>query len=147
MTYSLYIPQDTCSIHVCYFFYTLLDGYPASLGFPPLPSPPSHPCLPPLCLPAAVQLNSHRVWGWRVEMSRPIVSRLSRRGSETMAGSPSSRCSFNDPLLHSAYLLPPRIRFWLNNKKSEIDTCTENDINTVEARTFQWVQTAIPRAF
>ena len=58
------------------------------LQSPPLHSPPSHPSLPPLCLPAAVQLNAHRVWGWRVELSRPIVSRLSRCGSETMAGSP-----------------------------------------------------------
>ena len=65
-----------------------------ALPCPPLPSPPLHSTpvpstpLPPLCLAAAVHLNAHRVWGWRVELNRPIVSRLSRCDSETMAESP-----------------------------------------------------------
>ena len=36
--------------------------------------------------------------------------------------------------------------FLTNSKKSEIDTCTKHDINTVDAITFPMVLAATPRA-
>ena len=52
------------------------ESPPKQLGTLPCPALPSTP-LPstPSPLPAAVHLNAHRVWGWRVELNRPIVSR------------------------------------------------------------------------
>ena len=70
---------------------------PVAPSLPTLPLlPPSLPSsiLPrsfraslPACLPAsAVQFNVHRVW-CLASCTEPIVSRLARRGTETMAGS------------------------------------------------------------
>ena len=113
----------------------VLPTFPPSLP-PSLPPsfPPSLPSLPPslrfsilplsfratlpACLPAsAAQLNVQRVWYLAIRWTESIVSSgLARRGSETMAGS-------RWPLLHSAYVLPPRIRFWRIVNNPKIETC------------------------
>ena len=43
------------------------------------------------------------------------------------------------PAFTSSERAPTTNSFLTNSKKSEIDTCTEHDINTVDARTFPTV--------
>ena len=71
--------------------------------------PPSHPLsfVAPSVPPRRTQFNVHRVCGWQAVLSRPLLFVALRQW-----GIHSCRWrSFNDPLLHSAYVLPPRIRF------------------------------------
>ena len=51
------------------------------------------------------------------------------------------------PAVSFSVRAPTTNPFLTNIKKSETDTCTENDINTVDARTFPTVQAVTPRAF
>ena len=64
------------------------------------------------------------------------------RGAETMAWSRHQQVARG----YLGNAPPPRIRFFTNSKKSEIDTCTKHDINTVDAITFPIVLAATPRA-
>ena len=99
---------------------------PPSTTLPLLP--PSHP--PSLVVPSRrTQFNVHRVCGWQAVLSRPLLFSAKRCVSLRQWGSHSCRLrSFNDPLLHSAYVLPPRIRFWwiVKIKNLTIETCNKH---------------------
>ena len=90
---------------------------PHSISLLP-PSPPS-PCSlttirrpSSLLPPRRTQCNVHRVCGWQVVLSRPPLFSAKRRVSLRQWGIHSCRRrSCNDPLLHSACVLPTRIRF------------------------------------
>ena len=76
--------------------------------------PPSHPpsFVAPSVPPRRTQFNVHRVCGWQAVLSRPLLFSAKRRVALRPWGIHSCRrCSFDDPLLHSAYVIPPRIRF------------------------------------
>ena len=88
--------------------------------------PPSHHCfltpspcsLTPILRPSSLlppcrtQFNVHCVCGWQVVLSMPLLFSAKRHVALRQWGVHSRRRrSFNDPLLHSAYVLPPRIRF------------------------------------
>ena len=64
------------------------------------------------------------------------------RGAETMAWSRHQQVARG----YLGNAPPPRIRFLRIVKKSDGRNMLQTHINTVEARTFQWVQSAIPRA-
>ena len=111
--------------------------------------PPSHP--PPFVAPSLplcrTQFNVHGVCGWQAVLSRPLLFSAKWRVARRQWGIHSCRRrSFNDKLVHSAYVLPRRIRFFTNSKKSDDRNVLQTQINTVDARSFPTVHAATPRA-
>ena len=99
---------------------SLPSSLPPSL--PPLLTSPTSPTSlrsNPLGHRAPIQLNVGLcVWCWRAALGRsyclaPSDVRLWHNGGIHSC----RRRSYNAPLLHSAYVLPPRIRFFTNSKK------------------------------
>ena len=69
------------------------------------------------------------------------------RGTQTMVRIHSSRRRlFQWPAVTFSVRAPTTNPFLMNSQQSEIDTCTEHDTNTVDARTFPTVHAATPRA-
>ena len=96
--------------HRC--FLTPIPLHPPSQTLPLLP--PSHPpsFVASSLTPCRTQFNVNRVCGWQAVLSRPLLFSAKRRVALRQWGIHSCRQrSFNGPLLHSAYVLPPRIRF------------------------------------
>ena len=88
--------------------------------------PPSHPrsFVAPSVPARGIQFNVHCVCGWQAVLSRPLLFSAKRHVALRQWGSHSCRRrSFNDPLFHSAYVLPPRIRFRRMVKNPTIETC------------------------
>ena len=105
-------------------------------SIPLLPPSTTLPLFPPSHLPSFVgpslpprrtQFNVHRVCGWQALLSRPLLFSAKRRVALGQWGIHSCRRrSFNDPLLHSAYVLPPRFRFLRIVKNPTIETCNKH---------------------
>ena len=102
---------------------------PSPCSLPPtLPFfPPSHP--PSFVAPSLplyrTQFNVHSVCGWQAVLSRPLLFSAMRRVALRQWDIHSCRRrSVNDPLVHSTYVLPRRIRFFTNSKTNPtIETC------------------------
>ena len=111
-------------------------------SLPSPPSPSSHPPLaysfPPSILPRSyhappcltvyrrpIQHSPSPCVCWRAAMIRSycLAPRCYVWHWHNLVIHSCRRCSFNDPLLHSAYVLPPRIRFWRIAKKPTVETC------------------------
>ena len=77
-------------------------------SLPPLPLPPSLTSSLPHALPLLPPSHSPIAPSLPPSLPSSILPRVAVR---QLRGRASSRCSFNGPLLHSAYVLPQRISF------------------------------------